>query len=72
MTMCVSHAELAIIVITAKPKTTTLCAEQTGRLTEWQGPHWHTKDQCKSVVCALTHTCMYKRKTALMSGIDMT
>ena len=33
--VCVTHAELAIIMITAKPKTITLSAEQTGRLTEW-------------------------------------
>jgi len=31
--MCISHAELAIILMTANPKTTTPSAEQTGKLT---------------------------------------
>ena len=33
--VCVSHAELAIILMTANPKTTTPSAEQTCKLTEW-------------------------------------
>ena len=33
--VCVSHAELATILMTANPETTTPCAEQTGKLTEW-------------------------------------
>ncbi len=54
----VIHAELAIIMITARPKTVTLSAEQTGRLTEWCTPQGYNEDQYKSVVCALKYICI--------------